>query len=312
MESAEELPVGNWRGVLFRASNLASRLNHVEVLGGGSEAWGLFDVKAAVSVDNDARLELRNAFIDTQGLTNTYALAVQNRGELLNFDNSNDLRGTGEVPDYRYGLDAYIPDKQLGFRDAAPIPYTGITSPGLISVHVYATIGIGEPITVTIPEWESGIARFTHIMDGAFEVNASLTIRRETPDDKGQFWFTEGSSMRINDGGALLTESAPDDSLFEFRGVANTPGYWQGLLFRAEDRTSELDGVRVIGGGREAWAGVADPANISARNGRLTLTNSEITRGAGWGVFLDGGRTVFNEEGNTYEGNALGAVGADE
>lgn len=311
MENAEELPVGNWRGVLFRAPDLTSRLNHVEVIGGGSEAWSLFDVKAAVSVDNDARLELRNSLIDTYFLTNTYALAVQDRGELLNFENTNRLVGSGEVPDYSNSVDIYIPDRQLGFRDAAFIPYTGEGYPGLYSAHVYATIGIDEPITVTIPEVEGALVRFPYIMDGAFEVNASLTIRRESTDDFGAFRFTEGSSMRVNDGGALLTDSSsPNDSLFVFRGV--NPGYWQGLLFRADDRMSELDGVRVIGGGREAWPLIDDPANISVQNSRLTLTNSEIIDSAGWGVVLDGGRTVFNGEGNTYEGNALGAVGADE
>jgi hypothetical protein len=286
----------------------------VEILNGGSEAWGLFDVKAAVSVDNDARLELRNSLIDTYFLTNTYALAVQNRGELLNFG-SNQLRGSGNVPGGPGGVEVYIPDKQLGFRSTTtPINCSRL----LFSVHVYATIGIGEPITVEVPKCDVGIESFPYIMDGIFDVNASLVLRH-SDDDIIRFRFTEGSGMRINDGGALLTEDLNPDggSTIFFEGTtattADAPGWWRGLLFRAEDRTSELDNVYVRDGGREAWAGVADPANISVRNSRLTLTNSEITRGAGWGVFLDGDdRVVFNAENNTYEGNALGAVGADE
>jgi len=282
----------------------------VEISNGGTEAWGGFDVRAAVSVDNDARLRLTNSTITAQpdpdvATLNAYALAVQPRGDLPGFEN-NELLGDARFPDDPFTVDAYIPDKLLGFQDAS--------SP-TIAVVVYATIGIQEPVTVTIPDPEVTGKNYFYIMDGMFDVNASFTIRHETPDAGAIFQFSEGSGMRINDGGALLTDvpaNSDDSDETIFEGVRAVPGYWRGILFRAEDRTSELENVRVAYGGRESWGGVQDPANISVLNSRLTLTNSTIHNSAGWGVFLQGDdRVVFNESNNTFRDNTLGPVGAD-
>lgn len=301
MENAEQLPSGNWRGILFRSTDLVSRLNYVEILNGGTEAWGLFDEKAAVSVDNDTQLEITNStiLIDYRSIDNVYALALNPLGELAVFEN-NQITASVSVTGSQFHGSVRVPDKQLGFDDSQ--------SKFSDSIVVYATIGMDEPISVYFPENHR-----SYIMDGIFNLNTELTILRIGPFDDNSgvyFGFTEGSGLRVNDGGRILTDQYyPSSSIdIQFFSVQNT---WRGILFRAEDRASELHGITIYRGGREAWGGVDQSANISVLNSRLILTDSRIFDSAGWGVFLQGGGVVFTEENNIYEDNALGSVGSD-
>lgn len=286
-----------WRGILFRADDGTSTLSYTDVRNGGCGAFGGFehegsDVAATISVDNDARLELDHSSVTSEV---SYALAVNPRGELPNFE-STEVRFTGSPSD-DFGpptpliVSAWLPDKQL---DAYPYASeTGIA-------HVYPTpSGMDEQMTV----------HENFFMDGFFEVNAAVTL------EGASLLFSEGGGMRVNDGGALFTRTpldAADGAVdAQFDSGSGDPGWWRGILFRADDLTSELDNVRLCSGGREAHAGVQEPANVAVEEGaRVTITNSHICSSGGWGVWLDHPTAaVFTEEGNTYDGNANGDLG---
>lgn len=294
-----------WRGILFRADDGTSRLSYTDVRNGGCGAFGGFehegsDVAASISVDNDARLELDNSRVTADG---GYALAVNPRGELPNFESTVlDLSPSGSrsdrpVPTTAFAINAWLPDKQL---NAYPSRYSDDSDVGF--AHVYPTpSGIDKPMTVY----------GDFFMEGFFEVNATITLVGAV------LMFSEGGGMRVNDGGALSTRT-PRDAREGTWAAAFGNGLpdrqWLGILFRADDLTSELDNVYLCDGGREAHAGVLEPANVAVEAGaRVTITNSHICRSAGWGVWLDHPTdAVLTEEGNTYGDNAMGNVGVSQ
>ena len=282
--SMSSLGEEDWRGILFRSSDHMSQLTYVEMKEAGSEAWSSDVERAAIVIDNDARVSLTNVSVEE---SRDYALYMNPRALLTEFD---------DVTLDTSPFGAFIPDKQMG----ALSDFGG-------TARVYATIGIGEELVIPNAYSDGEGTRADYSMVGNFEVDAPVRIT----EPGVVLEFEEDSSVRVNDGGSLFVDGGSMNPVI-FRGADPTPGFWRGILFHADDLASNLSNLIIRHGGREAWPLVDDPANITVQNSRLTLTNSEITDSAGWGVFLDGNEVVFNAENNTYEGNTLGDIGGDD
>lgn len=285
-------PVGSpWRGILFRADDLESRLNWVEVRTAGSEALiehGGNDVAATLLVESDARLSLENSTIG--GFS--YGLFLKPRAKLTAFRN-NAFDNGGDAA-------MYIPDRQMGvISEDTDISH----DPGRY-VRVYATIGVDDPMTIS--PIQGGTYKARYRVHGIVNVNASVTV-----EPRALLEFEEGAGVRVNDGGALIAQGTEDEKIV-MTGVEEVPGFWRGILFRADDKSSELSNVTISDGGREAWGGADEPANITMEDTRLSVTNSTIRRSGGWGVWLDTPKADFANVSNTFEGNAKGSVGGND
>lgn len=282
----EETP-GFWRGILFRADDLTSELAHVTLEYAGREAWAGFDEAANISIDNDARLSLTNSSITD---SNGYGLALNPRAELTAFSSNTFTEVTRT---------AFVPDKQMGAFDSETSYEWG--------VRVYATAtGLDQEMTITNIYGSSRAERNFYLV-GDFEVNAPITLEAGV-----NLAFDEGSGMRVNDGGALYAQGTEQDRIVLQGPLGDEQGTWMGVLFRADDLMSELDYIQFKDGGREAWPGIQDPANISVEAGaQVSVTNSLVQYSAGWGIWVDAGTAVLVEENNLYHANILGDVGTN-
>lgn len=280
---------GFWKGILFRADDVTSELKYVEIHYAGSEAFAGFDVAAAISVDNDAKLDMSFTTITD---IESYALSLNPRAELVNFQYNSIQWWTGYNSS---DLIANVPDKQMGSFDTDS-KYGGI-------IRVYPTAsGMDKDMTI-----KNIRLKGTYIVDfqmaGLFEVNAAVTI-----DGDVNLAFDEDAGLRVNDGGSIHAKGIAEDHVF-FQTSAGFDS-WRGILFRADDRTSELNFVVIQGGGSEAWPGILEPANISVeQDASVSITNSYIQKSKGWGVWLDSEEIVFEDENTKYSDNAKGAIG---
>ena len=278
---------GFWRGILFRADDLESELNRVSISDGGREPFGGAQVASNITVDSDARLRLTNSVSIRSG---GYGLYVEPRGALPGFQNNSiDSRSDAHI---------LIPGSLMGTIDSNTDLLTGDQEPR--AVHVYEAGGINEEMTI------SNLVFAGYRLQGFFNINAPVTIENGV-----EMEFEEDAALRVNDGGSLIAEGTAEEPI-RMIGAEQTPGFWRGILFRADNLTSELNHVEIAESGSEAFAGVGmEPANIVVDvDASLTLSNSIIRDSNGWGVWLNSDERVeFIEEGNTYHNNATGAVG---
>ena len=288
-----------WRGLLFRADDLPSTLNDVEVSGAGSEAMLELhgtDVAANISVDNDAQLSLTNSLINTRLAAEVHGLFLMPRGGLTTF------RSNRFVFQEKAGA-AYIPDRQMGKMDEETTILEGNY------VRVYPTGDLDRNMTVSpLRRSPRNEQRSRYRLDGFFDVDATITIKPGV-----EIEFAEAAAVRVNDGGAIIAEGTAEDKIV-MTGMEETPGYWRGVLFRADDRSSQLNYVEVAYGGREKFGGVDEPANLAIEPvASLSLNNSIIRNSAGWGTWVDHiNFDPLSGSGNSYSANAKGALGKRE
>ncbi len=146
-----------------------------------------------------------------------------------------------------------------------------------------------------------------YIVDGRVEINAKVTI-----DPGVRIEFEEDEDFRITSSGYIEAIGTEDDPI-TFTS-ANIPGgmHWRGILVRSSDMRNILQHVVVEYAGNSntplgPYSSQNRSTNIGIDDGaRLSVINSQIRNGKGYGIFVRG--SLIEHEGNSYTDNTSAAV----
>ena len=120
-----------------------------------------------------------------------------------------------------------------------------------------------------------------------------------------------GSNLSIRvDGGFFSAKGGSDDGRIVFTAFDQALP-WQGISFLTDDVRNELDFVEVSYAGSDQLGNINAVANIGVGAfDRVSITNTNVTNGLGYGISLDDSSEVNMdlETVNTISGNALGTV----
>jgi hypothetical protein len=119
--------------------------------------------------------------------------------------------------------------------------------------------------------------------------------------------FDQGNSLAVRDGGTLTAIGSEEKPII-FAGLAETPGYWDGISFSSASPDSRLEySIVAYAGGGSIYEGSV----TLAYQERAYIANSNIIGSGQWGICADAGAFLELGPGNTFSNNALGDVNTD-
>jgi len=283
MVGTESNPEGWWKGVASYSSNPNNELNWVEIEDAGSESWNSMDRAASVAVNTDKQLTLTNSTISNGG---SFGLHLDEASGDLTFS-SNTFSGNAIGP-------VNVPFTAIGTIDAASSFEDGTY------VRVWGANPSSGDVTVeaiSVPYRING----TPTLSG----NATVTI-----DPGVQMEFTANSNLTIDGSGAALIAAGTESNPITMVGTDSDPeGWWQGVASYSSNPNNELNWVEIEDAGSESWNSMDRAASVAVNTDKqLTLTNSTISNGGGFGLHLDEASGDLTFSSNTFSGNAIGPV----
>ncbi len=146
-----------------------------------------------------------------------------------------------------------------------------------------------------------------YIVDGSVEIKGKVTI-----DPGVRIEFEEDEDFIITPDG-YIEATGTEDAPIVFTS-ANIPGgmHWKGILVRSSDMRNVMQHVVVeYAGNSNTPLGIYSshnrPTNIGVDDdARLTVLNSQIRNGKGYGLFVRG--SLIEHEGNQYTDNSGSAI----
>jgi len=256
---------GHWDGIQFYTNNPNNELTYVEVSHGGADGY------ANVYMQSSAGVKITNSEFT---VSDTYGLEAEN-GALLREFSSNTFEDDAQV---------LIPSNLIGSLDAQS-SYMGTGGTGEIMVF-------GTTVT-TEQTWPAADAPF--VMNGITDIEALVTIK-----PGAVFQFTSGSRMDVELDNGALAAVGKADSIIQFLGTLANPGHWDGIQFYTNNPNNELTYVEVSHGGADGYANVDLKSSAS-----VSITNSEFTMSATYGLDAESNALLNEFSSNTYEDDAI-------
>ncbi|QLG50121.1 hypothetical protein [Natrinema halophilum] len=286
--TGEQETRGYWGGLVFYGSNnLDNKLRHVIVEYAGASRSHHSVRKAGIEL-LDARAAFERCTIRESA----------GEGIYLKYDAALDAFDRCLVT---ANATAAACRDQSAHQFAGKSQYTGNDDD---RIHVAPTSGgISESVDV---EW--GVTDARYVLTGVTDNYGRLTI-----EPGATVSFEQNAGLNTRNGGSLTAVGMNEDESvapITFTGEQKTRGYWRGLQFQDSDRTeNRLDHAVVEYGGSESFHHSTVAANVTVRYGsRLSVTNTTVREGGGYGVCFSSNETVDAFHNNTVTKNADGAA----
>lgn len=272
---------GYWKGVQVNSSDTTNILEYVHIMHTGSSA--LADYKTALLLEGFAAgvLNVRNSSIDT---VTGYGLFVEKGATLRSFS-SNSFSNIDGTP-------VALPSNQVHNLDSASL-FDGETNTNNVVEITGGDFSLANEVT-----WPDLSAATPYFVTAKTIFDSSVTI------SAGAIFEMDSEVLFYARNGAFRVLGEADNPVI-FRGAVEQAGYWRGIQVDSSDVTNIMQNTVVRHGGHPTgFQGTQqEQANILIEGfsqGYLTLKDSTIADGAGYGVFIEIDAT-FNEEGaNTY------------
>lgn len=144
------------------------------------------------------------------------------------------------------------------------------------------TIDCSDITTETV--WEDRGEGIDYLLNCVLEVRAKLVIA------PGVVIQCKSDAGIVVESGGVLKAVGTTEKKIEFRGDVDAPGVWKGIYFRSNSVENELSFCLVSNGGSSSFDGVATrKANVRvANNAQLKIRNTEISKSAKDGLYVDG------------------------
>jgi hypothetical protein len=292
---------GFWRGILFFSSDHRNELAHAEVsYGGGDPVNSIWlNQKAAIGLAGSSnffgRVSLSHTLVSHSGGAGLY---VQERAELNRFAD-NAFRTNTTVP-------LVIPASQVAGLDAAT-EYTGANGTNVVQIF---KSDINLPTEISWPATADGTP---YHITGDIRIKSGVRIQAGA-----RLEFGSNTALFVDRNGGYLIARGTAAKPVVFTAENRTQPSWRGILFNSGDVRNEMDHTEVS----YAGSGPVDPIwlNVKANIGlahntqlsaRLSLSNSKIVNGGGWGVYVQkSGATgaSLSETNNILSPNAVGEI----
>ena len=152
--------------------------------------------------------------------------------------------------------------------------------------------------------------------DTTYVVTTTVDVRNQstlTIEPGTQVRFSSNEGLKIVSGSALVAEGTSDDPITMTATAGNEQqGWWKGVAIFSNNANNAFDYVEI----RHAGSGtigtsIDEAANIALDNAQLTLSNSTVTDGGGYGLYIQGSQGAGSLEGfsaNSFADNANGPL----
>lgn len=261
---------GYWKGLLFSSNNEKNELSHVIVDGGGSSySSEIPDVKGNVLLAgfnvSASAIKITNTTISNSG---GYGLYLGGLSYFNSFSSNNFEANTF--------ISAFIPARQLYQIDGNS---NFVGQNGLDGIMTGGTVEHDEDVI-----WPKA----NYYVTSKIILNSGVTI---TPG--AYFNMQPPSSILVYSGGFLNATGTEDDQI-TFTSTSSSY-HWGGILLNSISELNKLHYCIVSNGGNEVFTGMGYAANVASEWGTLSVMNSTIQNGLGYGIIVKNRSQINND-----------------
>lgn len=274
IQGAQETP-GYWEALVFNSNTPLNRLSHTTLSHGGkADSFGFSgNTPANVVVTDEGQLAVEDsAFTESAG----FGLYLREESVLSSFS-SNVFAGNEGAPLYLYS-------HQLGWLDEAT-DYDGDT---VESLNADAFVHVEGSTTQTAQTWRDLDLPYRFFGFHYIEMSSATDTVTLLPGTTLE--FADGAGLRVNEGALSAVGDASD--LIVFQGAVATPGYWEAIVFDANNPANEIAFADIAHGGKGdsfGFSGSTEAIIVVTDNGQATVRDS---------VVRDSGDLCFGGSGN--------------
>ncbi|WP_423128586.1 hypothetical protein [Gaoshiqia sp. Z1-71] len=294
---AESVDGGYWKGIAIKSNHANNELRYVEVYDAGSDDLSGFDKEAAVALDgeNHAKLKLTNSKIGKSGGLGLY---VENHAELVEF--------AANQFGYNAGSAVGLPANEVRKINHPGPAWSTFVGNGHNGIEIHA----GPLFLQTNEEsvWPALYFGASYLVSGNISIQSGLKIM-----PGAVLKFVDGRGMRVN-GNGYLNAQGTETTRITFTGMNETKGSWYGVQFQTNSNFNILTYADVLYAGKTEHPGIGQIASIAVGGGlvsKLTISQTKISHGGGYGVAVDTNLATINadfETVNQFEDLSLGHV----
>ncbi|SDM31668.1 PKD domain-containing protein [Kriegella aquimaris] len=284
---------GFWNGISIKSNKENNVLKHVEIFDAGNAIIDGFATKTAIGLYGkaNARLKISNSIISGSGGN---GLLVENGAKIDSFGFIKFIDNKGPA--------VTLPANEIAKLGQAPaLQFTGNGHDG---VEIFGSILLNQTESV----WPALNFGATYLISGNLSIQSGLKIL-----PGAVFKLAEDKMIGIFPNGYLEAKGT-DVQKIVFTGMKETKGFWNGIRFQSKSPKNVMDFTEVSYAGKTDMPGISQITAIGLDGNylaNLTITNSKITHGLGYGIVLEDDRAIINsnvETTNQFEDLSLGNV----
>jgi hypothetical protein len=286
---------GYWKGIEIESGGtgtpvtIGATFDHCTISDAGGQAWsGAAESLAAVYLQDTSAAKITNTTIRNSG---RYGLWAGNNARLPEFG-SNTFSGNARVM-------ILHPDRVGELSGTSTI--SGNDDDG-----IYVVFGNNDRVSTDASWRDLGVP---YVVRDRFYTEAALTIEAgvtvQFPQDQG---------LIVEEDGSLIANgTAAEPVVLEGQNDVAT-GYWQGLRIQSNNPNNKLTHTTVENAGANRWTGdgESDAAIFLDGNARISLDNTTLGPGGGYGVHLSDEGSVLGCSAVTFTSLVKGDVWVDD
>lgn len=280
---------GHWGALRLDATrHTENRIEHVTIEYGGTANLSGSITQGNLLLTGDAETTLRNVTVresSSFGLSMDHSAALRNHGE-------NTFTRNAAGPAHVNASQAHFLDATSS-ADGNDVDFVSVDADDIETAVTWVPMGDGYLI-----EQES--SRYAFNVRGA---DAFLTLEPGV-----RIVFQEDMGMTVAAGAGIAARGTQADPVV-LTAEQPTRGFWRGFRVLSANAQNQFDHVIVEYGGGDTSSGSLQPGNVFLdQDAAITITNSTLREGAGYGLVAQEGASLPSFTGNVLTGNALGAA----
>lgn len=293
---AQSTEGGYWKGIAIKSDNINNELRFVEVYDAGTDILSGFDQKAAIALDgeNHGKLKLTNSKVGKSG---GCGLLVENQAQLEAF----------KFNQFGYNASSAVvmPAKEVRKLNDVGQTLTFVGN-GHNGIEIFSSALLLPANAESV--WPSLYFGATYLVSGNLSIQSGLKIL-----PGAAFKFADGKGIRVVGNGYLNAAGTAARNII-FTGVSETKGSWYGIQFLSNSNQNVLDHTEISYAGNGLHYGILQVASLALGGSlpaKLSVTNSKIAHGGGYGIAIDVNLTTINsdfETANQFEDLTSGNV----
>ncbi|PXX28431.1 hypothetical protein [Arenibacter sp. ARW7G5Y1] len=286
---------GYWKGISIMSDDMRNELDNVEIYHAGSEVMDGFQNRTAIGMAgaNEAKLKVFSSKIVASGGNGIY---VENGAELVHIDfvKFHDNQGPAM---------SMSANQVKKLRDGAGMEFMGNGHNG---VEIIGSTLFNPDGSETV--WPALHFGASYLVSGNLGVQSGLKIL-----PGAIFKFAEDKMFGVFPNGYLIAQGIANKKIV-FTGANASKGFWNGIRIQSDSAKNLMDHTEVLYAGKTEMPGVSKIASIGLDGdymANLTLKNSTIAHGHGYGIAFENRNTSINPDFNMvnlFEDLSLGDI----
>ena len=288
----------SWAGIIVNSPSIENEFNYVEVRQAGSGLLeGLTNLSASLGIDdaNNSVMKVKNTTIADGG---GYGIYVEKNASLTE---ASQVTISGNA-----GTSIALPISEIG-NVQSENSFTG--NNGYNAVEIIGSLTLNQDEVV----WHAFSDGTPYYISGNLDIRSGLKIQEGVSME-----FAAGIGVNVLDANAYINAIGTADKKIKFSGRTPTKGFWSGISISSSNVLNTLEFVEISDAGSGMLPNISgitgslglDGGNLSS----LTIKNSVITNGKGYGLYAELGSVIasFSNNAIRYIDGAPLALPANE